>query len=78
MHRVIVSVWLAAAVAAALAQGLVGQDAKTSSVKVGKAADLALVDGDPSTRIGDLRQTRIVMLDGKLLDADALRRAAGF
>jgi hypothetical protein len=29
-------------------------------------------------RSGDLRQTRLVMLDGKLLDADALRRAAGF
>ena len=57
---------------------LVGQEAKTGSVKVGKAADLALVDGDPSTRIGDLRQTRVVMLDGKLLDADALRRAAGY
>ena len=57
---------------------LVGRDAKTGSVKVGKAADLALVDGDPSTRISDLRQTRVVMLDGKLLDADALRTAAGF
>jgi imidazolonepropionase-like amidohydrolase len=57
---------------------LVGQEPKTGSVKVGKAADLALVDGDPSTRIGDLRQTRVVMLDGKLLDADALRSAAGF
>jgi imidazolonepropionase-like amidohydrolase len=57
---------------------LVGQDAKSGSVKVGKAADLALIDGDPSSRIGDLRQTRIVMLGGKLLDADALRTAAGF
>jgi len=57
---------------------LVGQAAKTGSVKVGKAADLALVDGDPSSRISDLRQTRVVMLDGKLLDADALRAAAGF
>jgi imidazolonepropionase-like amidohydrolase len=57
---------------------LVGQQTKTGSVKVGKAADLALVDGDPSSRIGDLRQTRVVMLDGKLLDADALRSAAGF
>jgi imidazolonepropionase-like amidohydrolase len=57
---------------------LVGQDAKTGSVKVGKVADLALIDGDPSTRIGDLRQTRVVMLDGRLLDADALRNAAGF
>jgi len=57
---------------------LVGQERKTGSIKVGKAADLVLVDGDPSTTIGDLRQTRLVMLDGKLLDADALRRAAGF
>ena len=57
---------------------LVGQDRKAGSIKVGKAADLVLVDGDPSTKIGDLRQTRLVMLDGKLLDADALRRAAGF
>src|SRR5207245_10592702 len=57
---------------------LVGQDGRTGSVKVGKAADLALIDGDPSTRIADLRQTRVIMLDGKLLDADALRSAAGF
>jgi imidazolonepropionase-like amidohydrolase len=57
---------------------LVGQEAKTGSIKVGKAADLVLVEGDPSTKIGDLRQTRVVMLDGTLLDADALRGAAGF
>ena len=57
---------------------LVGQDAKTGSIKVGKTADLALIEGDPSIRIGDLRQTRVVMLDDKLLDADALRQAAGF
>jgi imidazolonepropionase-like amidohydrolase len=57
---------------------LVGQEAKTGSIKIGKIADLALVEGDPSTRIADLRQTRLVMLDGKLLDADALRSAAGF
>jgi imidazolonepropionase-like amidohydrolase len=57
---------------------LVGREAKTGSVKVGKTADLALVDGDPSARIGDLRATRVVMLEGKLLDADALRAAAGF
>jgi imidazolonepropionase-like amidohydrolase len=57
---------------------LVAQDGKTGSVKVGKTADLVLVEGDPSARIGDLRQTRVVMLDGKLLDADALRKAAGY
>ncbi len=57
---------------------LVGRNSKTGSIHVGKFADLVLVDGDPSTRIGDLRQTRMVMLEGKLLDADALRGAAGF
>jgi imidazolonepropionase-like amidohydrolase len=57
---------------------LVGQDANTGSIKVGKLADLALVEGDPAKRIGDLRHTRVVMLEGKLLDADALRAAAGF
>jgi len=57
---------------------MVGEEAKTGSIKVGKAADLALIEGDPSVRIGELRQTRLIMLDGKLLDADALRSAAGF
>lgn len=57
---------------------LVGQDQNTGSIKAGKVADLVLVDGDPSKRIGDLRQTRVVMLGGKLLDADALRSAAGY
>ena len=57
---------------------LVNADQHTGSIEVGKAADLVLVDGDPSKRIGDLRQTRTVMMDGRLMDADALRRAAGF
>jgi imidazolonepropionase-like amidohydrolase len=57
---------------------LVGKDKETGSIRVGKTADLFLVEGDPSKKISDLRQTRIVMLDGKLLDADALRTAAGF
>jgi hypothetical protein len=42
---------------------LVGLDGKTESIKIGKAADLVLVDGDPSTRFGNLRQTHVVMLD---------------
>ncbi len=53
-------------------------DGKTGSIKVGKVADMVLVEGDPEKRIGDLRQTRTVVLGGKLLDADALRTAAGF
>jgi imidazolonepropionase-like amidohydrolase len=57
---------------------LVGQENSTGSIKVGKVADLVLIEGDPSKNLGDLRQTRTVLLGGKLLDADALRAAAGF
>ncbi|WP_174296282.1 amidohydrolase family protein [Sphingomonas bacterium] len=57
---------------------LVGQEAHTGSIAVGKTADLALIAGDPEAHLGDLRHTRVVMLDGKLLDPDALRTAAGF
>ena len=57
---------------------LLGIDKHTGSIKVGKVADLALVAGDPSTHISDLRQTRVVMVNDKLLDADALREAAGY
>ena len=48
---------------------LLSVDKKTGSIEVGKAADLVLVEGDPSERLSDLRQTRVVMLDGKLMDA---------
>ena len=53
-------------------------EGRTGAIAVGKTADVVLVDGDPSKRIGDLRNTRVVMMDGKLMDADALRKAAGF
>jgi imidazolonepropionase-like amidohydrolase len=57
---------------------LVDADTDTGSIAVGKAADLVLVEGDPSKRIGDLRHTIWVMMDGKLMDADELRAAGGF
>ena len=53
-------------------------DKRTGSITVGKEADLVLVDGDPSKRIGDLRHVDQVMSDGVLMDGDALRTAAGF
>jgi imidazolonepropionase-like amidohydrolase len=56
----------------------VGVDKTSGSIEVGKVADLVLVEGDPSKRIGDLRNTRTVMMGGKLMDADALRSASGF
>ena len=56
---------------------LVGAADHTGSIAVGMDADLALVDGDPSRTIGDLRHVRTVMMDGKLMDADKLRAAVG-
>jgi imidazolonepropionase-like amidohydrolase len=56
---------------------VMGVDARTGSISVGKTADLALVQGDPSQRIGDLRHTRMVMMDGELIDTAALRAAGG-
>jgi len=57
---------------------LMGVDKTTGSIAAGKAADLVLVEGDPSRQIGALRNTRLVMMNGKLFDADALRTASGF
>ena len=56
----------------------VGMEGKTGTIATGRAADLVLVEGDPSRNIGDLRNTRVVMMDGKLMDADELRTASGF
>ena len=56
---------------------LVGADGHTGSIAIGKDADLALVEGDPSVSISDLRHTRVVMMDGKLMEADKLRAAVG-
>ena len=50
---------------------------RTGSLAEGKLAELALIDGDPSKNIGDLRQVELVMRDGKLMDAAALRTSIG-
>jgi len=52
-------------------------DGRTGSIAVGKAADLVLVEGDPSKNIGDLRHTRLVMMDGGTMNCDELRKVAG-
>lgn len=56
---------------------LVGADARTGSIQTGKTADLVLVDGNPAVNIGDLRHTDVVMMDGKLMNANALRTEGG-
>jgi len=50
---------------------------QTGSLAKGKLAELALIDGDPSKNIGDLRQVELVMRDGKLMKASELREAIG-
>jgi len=50
---------------------------QTGSIKTGKLAELALIDGDPSKNISDLRQVELVMRDGKLMKASDLRAALG-
>jgi imidazolonepropionase-like amidohydrolase len=50
---------------------------RTGSIVKGKLAELALIDGDPEKAIGDLRQVELVMRDGKMMDAQALRASLG-
>ena len=45
---------------------------------LGKEADLMLVDGDVSKELGALRRVVTVVSDGFVMDADALRKAAGY
>jgi cytosine/adenosine deaminase-related metal-dependent hydrolase len=49
----------------------------TGSLAKGKLAELALIDGDPQKNMGDLRQVELVMRDGKMMDAQALRATLG-
>jgi imidazolonepropionase-like amidohydrolase len=56
---------------------LFGVGASAGSITVGKKAELFLVNGDPSTNIGDLRLVTMVMRDNRLMQADALRHAIG-
>lgn len=54
-----------------------GVAAERGSITVGKKAELALVVGDPSKRIGDLRNVEIVMRAGRVMKAEDLRAAIG-
>jgi cytosine/adenosine deaminase-related metal-dependent hydrolase len=49
----------------------------TGSLAKGKLAELALIDGDPQKNMGDLRQVELVMRDGKMMEAQALRASLG-
>lgn len=53
------------------------RDQEVGSIARGKAADLILVDGDPTTRISDIRRVVTVIQGGNLYDAGALYTALG-
>jgi hypothetical protein len=47
------------------------------SVAVGKVADFAIIDGDPTTNISDVRKVRTVVKDGKIFDAAEIDKELG-
>ena len=57
---------------------LVGQDKRLGSIAIGKDANMILVDGDVSHDLGALRRVQTVVMDGYVMDGDALRAAAGY
>lgn len=54
-----------------------GRGDELGSIEPGKRADLVLVAGDPSRRMGDLRRVRLVLKDGAVYDPDAMCEALG-
>jgi cytosine/adenosine deaminase-related metal-dependent hydrolase len=53
------------------------RDAELGSIAPGKLADLILIDGDPARRISDIRNTDLVIKDGKVYESAALYRSFG-
>lgn len=53
------------------------REASLGSIAAGKLADLTLVDGDPLTRISDVRRTTMVVKGGRVYDPAAIYRAIG-
>jgi imidazolonepropionase-like amidohydrolase len=51
----------------------IGPDTDWGTLEPGKIADLLLVRGDPSTRIGDTRNVVTVIFGGRMVDRGALR-----
>ena len=53
------------------------QDAEIGSIRVGKRADLVLVEGDPTARISDVRRGRLVIKGGMLYEPARVYAAVG-
>lgn len=65
------------AIATLGAARVMGQDRQSGSIEVGKRADLVLLDGDPLTDIGSVRNADLVVSRGVLFDPSQLFPAVG-
>jgi imidazolonepropionase-like amidohydrolase len=54
-----------------------GKEAVLGSIMQGKLADMILVDGDPASKISDIRNVSLVIKDGVLYDPAALTKELG-
>ena len=50
---------------------------RLGTIEPGKLADLIVVSGDPTARIGEIRNVALVMKDGVLYDPAAVYRSLG-
>ena len=59
-----------------------GADSKIGTLKIGKQADLVVINGDPSQKIDDIEKVETVFKDGKGYDSqkliDSVRGLVGF
>jgi imidazolonepropionase-like amidohydrolase len=56
---------------------IMGMEKDLGTVRQGKLADLALIDGDPSLRISDVRKTVLTVKDGVVYRPAELYRELG-
>ncbi|HEX7114691.1 MAG TPA: amidohydrolase family protein [Steroidobacter sp.] len=54
-----------------------GRETELGSIEPGKLADLVLVDGNPASRISDIRRTSLVIKDGAIYEPAALYKSIG-
>jgi imidazolonepropionase-like amidohydrolase len=53
-------------------------DQQTGSIRVGKQADLVIINGDPLSNIRDIRNVLVVIKQGQQYDPGTLHRMVGF
>ena len=55
-----------------------GMDKITGSVKIGKQANLLILDANPLTEIRNIRRVNLVIKDGQQYDPHVLHKMVGF